>query len=301
VSDFDVVHIHTVFSHSSVAAYKACIQKGVPYLNRPLETLGPTTLAHKALRKKLFFAIWGRRMLSQAGGIHYSTSREKQDVEGSFDLTRGFVLPIGVDGGCTRLGVGELENCVPILEGHSPYVIFLGRLDPIKNIEMLIDAFSRIAHTGALEDWHLVIAGDGKADYVESLKKRALGSSNGRRVLFPGWLSGAAKINALANADLLAPTSRHESFGRSVTEAMSLGTPVLIVDDVFIADDVQEYQAGWVVSGELEEICGALEQAFSDSDARQRRGVSVRRLVSDRFDAGQSTDKMIERYGFIIG
>ena len=82
---------------------------------------------------------------------------------------------------------------------------------------------------------------------------------------------------------------------------MSLGIPVLIVDDVFIADDVQEYQAGWVVPRELEEICGALEQAFSDSDARQRRGVSARRLVSDRFDAGQSTDKMIERYGSIIG
>jgi glycosyltransferase involved in cell wall biosynthesis len=301
VDDFDVVHIHAVFSHSSVAAFKACIDKGVPYLIRPLGTLDPTTLAHKAIRKKLFAAIWGRRMLSRAAGIHYSTIREKQDVEGSFNLACGFVLPIGVDIERHQEDSGQLEKPAPSFGHYSPYIIFLGRLDPIKNIEMLIDAFCETARVDALGDWHLLIAGDGRADYVESLKKRALRSSTGHRVLFPGWLSGAAKTDALANAELFALTSRHESFGRSVTEAMSLGTPVLIADDVFIADDVREYQAGWVVSGGLEELCRLLEQAISDGDIRQHRGACARRLVSDRFDSEQTADKMIQRYETVIG
>ena len=300
VNDFDVVHIHAVFSHSSVAAYKACISKGVPYLIRPLGTLDPATLAHKSLRKRLFSAIWGRHMLSGAGGIHYSTKREKQDVEGSLNLARGFVLPIGIDGDCIRERPEDPQKCVSTAEEHPPYIVFLGRLDPIKNIESLIDAFSRVAHIGALGDWQLLIAGDGKSNYVESLKKRALQSKCGRRILFPGWLSGASKRNTLANAEMLASTSRHESFGRSVTEAMSLGTPVLIADEVFIADDVREYGAGWVVSGEPEELCRALEQAMTDVDGRQRRGRSARRLVSDRFDGEQSTEKMIEHYAAML-
>jgi len=301
VNDFDVVHIHAVFSHSSVAAYKACISKGVPYLIRPLGTLDPETLAHKTLRKRLFSAIWGRRMLSGAGGIHYSTKREQQDVESAFNLARGFVLPIGIDRDCTREGLEDPGKCVPPDEEHPPYVVFLGRLDPIKNIETLIDAFSRVAHIAALEDWQLLIVGDGNSDYVESLKKRALQSQCGRRILFPGWLSGASKRNVLANAELLASTSRHESFGRSVAEAMSLGTPVLIVEEIFIADDVREYEAGWVVSGEPEELCRALEHAMTDADSRQRRGTSARQLVSDRFDGEQSAEKMIEHYAAMVG
>ena len=131
VNDFDLVHIHAVFSHSSVAAYKACISKGVPYLIRPLGTLDPATLAQKALRKRLFQAAWGRHMLSCAAGIHYSTSRERKDVENSLNLAGGFVLPIGIDMRCAREISRERQECSAFPADNSPYIIFLGRLDPI--------------------------------------------------------------------------------------------------------------------------------------------------------------------------
>lgn len=300
VGDFDVVHIHAVFSHSSVAAYKACVKRGVPYLIRPLGTLDPATLAQKALRKRLFGAAWGARMLSCAAGIHYSTNRERDDVERSFELPRGFVLPIGVDIRCARNDSGEIHERSPSLENNSPYVIFLGRLDPIKNVELLIDAFCKVTRVDELRGWRLLIAGDGGMDYVASLKERAFQSNAGRRIFFPGWLSGAAKMRAMANAELFALMSRHENFGRSVVEAMSLGTPVLIAEDVFIADDVREYQAGWVVSRDLEEVGHALKQAITDADIRHRRGVAAKRLVSDRFDSEQSAEQMIGRYGAVI-
>ena len=83
VENFDLVHIHAIFSHSSVAAYKACKEKDIPYIVRPLGTLDPSTIRRKALRKRLFQIAWGRDMLSCAAKIHYSTNREKELVESS--------------------------------------------------------------------------------------------------------------------------------------------------------------------------------------------------------------------------
>ncbi|HKC63758.1 MAG TPA: glycosyltransferase, partial [Pyrinomonadaceae bacterium] len=47
VADFDLVHIHAVFSHACLAAAKACSKKGVPYVVRPLGTLDPWSLKQK--------------------------------------------------------------------------------------------------------------------------------------------------------------------------------------------------------------------------------------------------------------
>src|SRR2546421_7019062 len=51
VSDFDVVHIHAVFNHACVAAARACREKGVPYIVRPLGTLDPWSMKQKRDRK----------------------------------------------------------------------------------------------------------------------------------------------------------------------------------------------------------------------------------------------------------
>ena len=97
VDRYDVVHIHAVFSHSSVAAFKACIESRVPYIVRPLGSLDPQTYSSKNLRKQAFSMIWGKRMLSEAAAIHYSTEREQALVEENFGLHHGFVAPVGVE------------------------------------------------------------------------------------------------------------------------------------------------------------------------------------------------------------
>jgi len=70
VSDFDLVHVHAVFSHSSLAAARACRAAHVPYLVRPLGTLDPWSLNHHRLRKQLLFGLGVRRMLAGAAALH---------------------------------------------------------------------------------------------------------------------------------------------------------------------------------------------------------------------------------------
>src|SRR5678816_659484 len=60
IRDFDLVHVHAVFNHSSVAAARACRRAGVPYVIRPLGTLDPWSMSQKSLRKRLFWQVAGR-------------------------------------------------------------------------------------------------------------------------------------------------------------------------------------------------------------------------------------------------
>lgn len=300
VEDFDVVHIHAVFSHSSVAAYKACVDKNIPYIIRPLGTLDPSTIQRKALRKRIFGMVWGRRMLSRAAGIHYSNTRERKVVEDSLDLTRGFVVPIGIDMKIDQTPIGTLDNGLESRAGEGSYILFVGRLDPIKNVELLIDAFSEVTYGDGLRNWRLLIAGDGNPGYMASLRRHARQSSAGNRIQFVGWLSGPNKTSVLRRADLFALLSSHENFGRAVVEAMSMGIPVLISDNVFISDEVRQFNAGWVTSETLGEIVGVLRQALSAVDQRRLRGAGARRLVSEHLDVSLSAERMVVCYESIV-
>src|SRR6185369_11193745 len=69
ISDFDLVHIHSVFNHASVAAAHACRKGKVPYVIRPLGTLEPWSMAQKPLRKHFFLQVSGKGILRRAAAV----------------------------------------------------------------------------------------------------------------------------------------------------------------------------------------------------------------------------------------
>ena len=97
VAEFDVVHIHAVFSHACLAAADACRGARVPYVVRPLGTLDPWSLKQKPVRKQLLWHVGVKRMLHGAAAIHYTTAAEQRLAEVPLGLRRGVVIPLGVD------------------------------------------------------------------------------------------------------------------------------------------------------------------------------------------------------------
>src|SRR5205814_1880206 len=80
VREFDVVHIHAVFSHACLAAAKACRRYSVPYVVSPHGMLDPWSLRQKHLRKNLLWQIGVKSMLQKATAVHYTTSEEQRLV-----------------------------------------------------------------------------------------------------------------------------------------------------------------------------------------------------------------------------
>ena len=102
-------------------------------------------------------------------------------------------------------------------------LLYLGRLDPIKGIENLLAALKESASFVTLS-----ICGEGANGYLANLKalSRELGIED--RVKFLGHVTGEAKANCFAEADVFVMPSFSESFGLSAAEALSYGVPVIV-------------------------------------------------------------------------
>ena len=298
VVNFDLAHIHDVFSHACVAAALACRRRRVPYLVRPLGTLDPWSLKQKRARKRIFWHLGVRQMLTGAAAIHYTTAEEKRLVETNLDLARGVVVPNGIDLSYFERPIAPFHRQRPEL-GNNPYILALSRIHPKKGFELLIESFAVLKREGFFGDWRLVIAGDGDADYVDQLKSLTRRRGLSEDVIFVGWLDGAGKYAALKEASLLVMPSYQENFGNSLIEAMACGVPVLVSPSVNLAPEIEKAGAGWIAELSKEELAGTLAEALGSEQERKHRGEKARDLAQN-FAAPLIAKRLLDLYQSLI-
>lgn len=297
VGKFDLVHIHAVFSHACVSAAAACRKRRVPYLVRPLGTLDPWSLKRKNIRKRIFWHLGVKQMLTRAAAIHYTTIEEKKLVEAELGLCKGIVVPNGIDLSIVDRQMEPLSE--PLGSGDDPYILALSRIHPKKGFELLIEAFAALKGQGRFGNWRLIFAGDGDEQYVNQLKALARRRGLNGDALFVGWLEGGRKYAALKGASLLAMPSYQENFGISLIEAMAYGVPVLVSPHVNLAPEIEKINAGWVAKLDKELIAAVLADALGDERERRRRGESGREWAR-QFSAAETAAKLAGLYESLI-
>ena len=288
LSAFDVVHIHAVFNHASIAAANACRAAGVPYVVRPLGTLDPWSLRQKPVRKRVFWLVSGKKMLQHSAAVHYTAQAEKDATEKYLRMNHGRVIPLGVEA-AHDAQTKELAELFPTL-AQQPYVLVLSRLHPKKGLDVLIEAFISLVRRAQYASWRLVIAGDGPRDYVATLKEKA---ANSHRIVFTGWVEGERKEALLRNASLLVLPSLQEHFGFCVVEALARGVPVLLSPQVNLAREIEAADAGWIV--ERDELTSGLAVALADENERIRRGQAGHEFAQ-RYSWKKTATDLIDLY-----
>jgi glycosyltransferase involved in cell wall biosynthesis len=267
---FDLVHVHSVFSHSSIAASRACRAARVPYFVRPLGHLDPWSLNRHRLRKQVLMRLGAGDMLRRASAIHYTTDAERALAERALPgLAPGVVVPLGVDDLCFAPGR-------PAPSATDRYVLALSRLDVKKGFDLLIRVFHALQEDGECRGWSLVIAGDGDASYVAELQRLAADGPARDRIRFEGWVSGDARRVLVEGARLFALPSHQENFGLAVAEAMAAGVPVLVSPAVNLANDILAHGAGWVAPRDQASWKQAMRLILNDADELERRGRRAR-------------------------
>ena len=139
-------------------------------------------------------------------------------------------------------------------------LLYLSRLSPKKNPEMLIRAFANLD----LPKTKLVLAGPNESGYLEKLQsiRSELGLESD--VVFVGPLFGNEKISALVDADIFVLPSTNENFGNVIAESVAAGTPVVITNKCGIAPYIKD-RVGLVVSTEQHELQQAIITLLSDA------------------------------------
>jgi glycosyltransferase involved in cell wall biosynthesis len=293
----DVVHVHSLFLFPTTAAAHAARRSGVPYLIRPHGTLDPFLRRRHPLRKAVYTALLERRNLAGAAAIHFTSDEERELAAPVTARYASVVVPLGVRVPDESPDPGTMARLFPETTGRR-VVLFLGRLNFKKGLDLLIPAFAALRR--AVPDAHLLLAGpdDGYGGRV-----RAWVDEHRLRehVTLAGFLGGPSKWAVLAAAQAFVLPSYTENFGLSVVEALAAGTPVIVSDRVNVCREIEQAGAGIVVPPSVPALAAALVEMFRDRGAARRLGEAGRRLARRRFTWERAACDMEMVYGTLVG
>ena len=216
IADRDVLHIHEFRSTLTIPTARVAKEISAPYLISPhggLRYLG------KRGFKRAFDTMWGQRILENAAGVLVLSEREKNDAL-AFGMppARIYRLRNAIDPtDYLRLPQrGSFRTRWNIRAGKI--ILFLGRMNHIKGIDLLLEAYSSAYED--FDDVQLVLAGpdEGGADH-------AGGSGT---VLMTGFLDQQAKLEALVDSDVVVLPSRSEASPIVLYEALLCRRPVVV-------------------------------------------------------------------------
>lgn len=305
-SEFDIAHIHALFSPVSTAAAMIARYKHLPYILRPLGTLDPADLRKKRQMKQIYAALLERHNLAGAAAVHFTTVQEAKVSERFGTQTKDLVMPLGVFPPLARrqqegvmLGVGQARTLLGI-PNNQLLVLFMSRIDQKKGLDLLIPALERLLIENS--NFHFVLAGTNPqdADYEKQIQEQIKYSSLSSRTTITGFVAGELKTALLQEADLFVLPSYYENFGIAVAEAMVTGTPVVISDQVYIWEEVKDAQAGWVCACDVDALTQVLREALQDTEELRRRGANAQDYALKNYSWNAIAQQMILAYRQVL-
>ncbi|BAY25879.1 group 1 glycosyl transferase [Calothrix sp. NIES-2100] len=295
--EFDLAHIHALFSPVSSVAATICRQQKLPYILRPLGTLDPADLRKKKLLKHLYAAIIERQNLAGAAAIHFTSDQEAK-ISSRFGVnTQDLVIPLGVVP--PQFSNQRQENLVRNQLGipcDVPVILFMSRIDPKKGLNLLIPALEKLLAIGC--NFHFVLAGTNPQDpdYEQNIIAQIQNSPLRSHSTITGFVTGELKASLLQAADVFVLPSYYENFGIAVAEAMVAGIPVVISDQVHICHQIRESQSGWVGRLDVQVLVNLLQAALENPQERQRRGINAQQYALQNYSWDAIAHQTIEAY-----
>jgi glycosyltransferase involved in cell wall biosynthesis len=210
--------------------------------------------------------------------------------ESRVESERIAVIPNGVDvNGVTGKKDYRLNGVVTL--------VFVGRLDPQKGLDVLLPAFQQVRSLRPELCWRLLLIGDGLLR--DELKNVARQLNIAEYVEFCGLVRD---VDAhLSQADLFVLPSRSEGMSNALLEAMTLGLPCVATRISGNTDLIQDGENGVLV---LSENVDSLAQAFmrlvEDEALRSRLGNAARRTVASRYSLDSIADRYIGLYRALL-
>ena len=286
LADYDLLHIHALFSYPSTSAMAQARAAGVPYVISTIGQLCHWSLARSSRRKRWMLGLIERRNLDGAAALHVTTGAERDQSADLGLAAPAVVIPLGVH--LPPVGSTQAQPAA----GPTRF-LFLSRIHPKKQLEQLFEALALVPG-----DWTLEIAGEGEPAYVAALQRQTEQLGIASRCQWLGFLAGEAKWQALAAADWFVLPSASENFGIAAIEALAAGLPVILSPEVAVAELLPSSGAALICASEPHVLAATLERALAKPTAAQRQ--EARRLAAERFAWPAIASQLQSAYGEVL-
>lgn len=298
VHDYDVVNTHAIFSYSVLPAYWACQHYQIPYVVHPHGMLDSWALAYKSWKKFFYYALIEKPALERASRIRVLAHSEAESVKGLSLKTPAALIPNGI----WQQDFDTLPNPENFYQAfpqtqNKTLILFLGRIDPKKGLDLLASAFGKIRQN--FPQAHLVVAGPDNIGFLSTVKDYFAQANCLNTVTFTGMLTGSLKYAALAAASVYVAPSYSEGFSMSVLEGMASGLPCVITTACNFPEAAIA-KAAHVVDINVDDITNALINCLSDPKQAKAMGVCARKLIFEQYTWEKIATKMVDVYTKII-
>lgn len=321
----DVVHIHSNWTFPVWWSGILALWYRKKYVMSPQGCYDPVRMRHSAWKKKL--VGWMDRSLARrANVIHVTSKAERGWVENFLNenkdnkqtvrtrpnivlVPNGIETPVSDKGQAVNKGY-DSSQC-------TRTVLYMGRLHPLKGLDLLLEAWAKIVHgsntvnkanqpisqtSRQLACWRLLIVGPDEQGTKNTLLKQVEAFGLENHVAFMGLMQGDEKWDVLRQADIFVLPSRSENFGIVVGEALACGIPVVMTD----VGPWEEMAATHAWQGRLPFafvettppaiVDGLLQMMTLDDEERKQCGLEGKTWVAEQFGWKTVAGKMLAVY-----
>ena len=297
IPDYDVVHVCTWYSHICMVFAQVAYEKNIPLIISSWGTLLPATRKLKGTQKWIADQMYTKKTLKHATGFQsVGESERKEFIKLGITPESIYRLDNPVE-----LEKFEIKKKSDILNKHDiadkKFLLFLGRINEKKGIELLLEAFKKIVKKQ--KELLLVLAGSGTKEYEKKIRKliKKLGLEN--EVIFTGLVTENEKLEILESATLFVLTSHSDVHPIAVQDALTMALPVIITEACDYPE-VKEYDAGLIVDEDVDQITNAILGVINNKEKLKKMSENARKLVLERFQLKVQIKKYEEMYQDVI-
>lgn len=277
VKQSDVIHIHAWWNLVSVLSCFIALLRRRPVVISPRGTLSAYSFHNKnSFYKKLIHYLLGKHLLNNSF-IHVTSVREKDRLgylirhKNIIDIPNFISLPVSFPAR-SYTDQGKLK------------LLFLSRIEEKKGLDILLHALKAVTVA-----YSLTIAGNGELAYIDSLKQIITENELTDHVTWIGF-QDEQKFQVLSDHDLLILPSHDENFGNVVIESLGVGTPVLISEQVGLADYVAANNLGRVCRTDPASVAALINNTDREKLA------AIRNRAPGVISAGFNENNLVQQY-----
>jgi|SaaInlV_120m_DNA_4_1040238.scaffolds.fasta_scaffold06801_2 glycosyltransferase involved in cell wall biosynthesis len=257
----DCLLVHGVYSFFTFWAYTLALVYRKKIFLRPAGTLDIDSIfdghRFKALARIFYLTVTGIFIYLISCKIIFNSSKEKSNsLLGS--TRKAIILPNGIN-----LKAVNVKSGSKIF--NKPYkLFFMGRLDPIKGIDLLIKAVNNL-DVKIKKDVELIVAGDGQNDFVKRMKGQSCDN-----IKYIGHIEGELKYQYLKECDIYLQPSKTEGLSNSMLEAMFCQVAIITTKNVGLACELIEKDAAEVIDFDVGELTKSITKLIKSKELVER-------------------------------
>lgn len=282
----DLVHVNCCWMPACAFVQQMAQKRNIKVVLTPHGMLEPWIIRrHYWTRKLPALLLYQKAAIQNADCLQATAESEKENL-----LKLGYNSNIKI----VKLGIDAESIIMKTSWKKNKQLLFLSRVHVKKGINYLIEAVDDLQKE--LQGYKILVAGEGDADYVATLKQQIADKGLQEIIQLIGGVYGDKKWELFQTSDFFVLPTHSENFGLAIAESLASGTPVITTVGTPWNDLNSSNSGAWIEIG-TQPLVETLRRFLSLSDGElETMGKNGRKLIETKYSAKVMAEEMMKVY-----